>query len=365
MSSSPPPEAAKRPIGSDVGAAAAAIPDSQSSGATGNTSVDMAEWERRLVEGDLPEDFLQVTEPSAVSPPEGDKTANTDNHHPVPAASAAAAAATATAADPATGNLVDLSGDQEQKEEPKRPMTTEESDRALAIALQRQLDMEEAGEGGVGNATAMATTAISAVPENVMGRLTVTVAEAKLAKNYGMSRMDPYCRVRIGHTVYETPTCANGAREPKWNKTFNCFLLKGTKTIDIEVYDECTFTNDALVAHATLPLPEGVFKYLVVDEWWPLSGQEGHDKEGMLHMIMSLQPFRTGYPVYKTASQQQQQEQQQGEVEQTQVLPTEEQLEEISKMFPNLDKDVITSVFVEKKGNQDAAVNALLELGQM
>ena len=25
----------------------------------------MAEWERRLVEGDLPEDFLEVTEPSA------------------------------------------------------------------------------------------------------------------------------------------------------------------------------------------------------------------------------------------------------------------------------------------------------------
>ena len=34
----------------------------------------MADWERRLVEGDLPEDFLEVTEPSAQNKKE--QTAN-------------------------------------------------------------------------------------------------------------------------------------------------------------------------------------------------------------------------------------------------------------------------------------------------
>lgn len=104
-------------------------------------------------------------------------------------------------------------------------MSTEESDRALALELQRQLDLEgqpAQQQQPASNQGAM----VAVVPANVHGRLTVTVAEAKLAKNYGMSRMDPYCRIRIGHSVYETPTAANGAREPKWNKTFHVYLLK-------------------------------------------------------------------------------------------------------------------------------------------
>merc|ERR1719507_505290 len=158
----------------------------------------------------------------------------------------------------------------------KRPMTTEEKDHAMALALQRQLQLEDEEQ------------AMAAPPPNSIGRLTVTVAEAKLARNYGLARMDPYCRVRVGHCVYETPTCPNGSTQPKWNKTFNCYLLKGVKVIDIEIYDECTFQADSMVAHATFSIPEEVItKGMVVDEWWPLSGQEGHDKEGMIHIILT------------------------------------------------------------------------------
>lgn len=124
--------------------------------------------------------------------------------------------------------------------------------------------------------------------------------------------------------------------------------------MDLEIYDECTFTNDSMIAHATFPIPEDVFKFLVVDDWFPLSGQEGHEKEGVIHLILSLQPLRSRPPTSSTAEPQQQQQQPQ--------LPTEEQLNELCKMFPNLDKDIITSVFVEKRAHQEEIVNALLQM---
>jgi len=320
---------------------------------------DMADWERRLAEGDLPEDFLEVTEPQNQSQSQAGSVQAAATISPPPATGLLVDIPTVTASNSVPQEKVpppDSLQDKETEKEPRKPLSTEESDRALALELQRQLDLEASGgdpHPRLGGAPGM----IQVVPANIHGRLTVTVAEAKLARNYGMSRMDPYCRVRIGHSVYETPTASNGAREPKWNKTFNIFLLKGTKNMDVEIYDECTFSNDAMIAHATFSIPESVFKFEVVDDWFPLSGQEGHEKEGVLHLIISLHPVGQNSvgqnisipdahpPVQKQPN-----------------LPTEEQLSELCKMFPNLDKEIITSVFAEKAGNQEEIVNVLLQM---
>lgn len=66
-------------------------PNSGSSeGAKDNSIDDMAEWERRLVEGDLPDDFLEVTEPQN----QGNETKSAEAKKPTSGA--------------ATGLLVDI-----------------------------------------------------------------------------------------------------------------------------------------------------------------------------------------------------------------------------------------------------------------
>merc|ERR1719153_1281752 len=233
-------------------------------------------------------------------------------------------------------------------------MTAEERDREMAIALQRQLALEQQ-EGAAG-------AALPVLNQNVMGRLTITVVEAKLTKNYGVTRMDPYVRLRVGHNVYETPTCQNGAREPKWNKTINCFLMAGSKTIDVEIYDECTFSPDSLIAHAAIPLTERVMtKGEMVDDWWPLSGQEGEEREGMLHLILSMQiippgsairlpgpgsgvaPSLTGGPPLQYQAERLSGVEQQDVVAAPPKLEPAE-LEEFSKMFPDIERSVIEAV---------------------
>lgn len=62
--------------------------------------------------------------------------------------------------------------------------------------------------------------------------------EAKLAKNYGLVRMDPYCRVRVGNAVFQTPTNFRGGRAPKWDRIINAYLPNGVESIYIQIYDE-------------------------------------------------------------------------------------------------------------------------------
>lgn len=68
----------------------------------------------------------------------------------------------------------------------------------------------------------------------------------------------------------------------------NSLLPAGVKSIGIEVYDECALTVDELIAYGQVTIPEAVFRMEAVEDWYPLSGKQGENKEGSIHLIFTL-----------------------------------------------------------------------------
>ncbi|KAJ8683453.1 hypothetical protein QAD02_019245 [Eretmocerus hayati] len=216
---------------------------------------------------------------------------------------------------------------------------------------------------------------------SVMGRLTITVVQAKLIKNYGFTGMDPYVRLRVGHTIYETHTARKGGKNPHWNKVIQVFLPPGVNKIYVEIYDECSFTMDELIAWGHIDIPSQVIKKGVTHEdWYLLSGKQGDNQEGSINLVLSYQtrparPFIQGPPpvmmipstnmvgnltpfapvsVYTTPAV--------PPVPPSSLPNAEEELKQISEMFPNLDKEVIKSVYDANGGKREGTVNALLQM---
>jgi toll-interacting protein len=238
---------------------------------------------------------------------------------------------------------------------------------------------------------------------NTVGRLSITVAQAKLVKNYGMTRMDPYVRLRVGHYVYETQTDPNGGKMPRWNRVIHCQLPSGVNSIYVEIYDECNFTMDELIAWAEIKIPDVVLRGETHEDWYPLSGKQGEGLEGMVDIVFSFttvtapsyvyQPVQPvvmvpnvsgrAMPVYvQPQSPVPALQQQTGDIQLSQQIPVvpspqqqqlppqpqqplrvnDDDLKQINEMFPNLDKEVIKSVLIANNCNKDITINSLLQM---
>ncbi|XP_050434297.1 toll-interacting protein-like [Adelges cooleyi] len=215
--------------------------------------------------------------------------------------------------------------------------------------------------------------ALTSVPgDRDRNRLNITVVQARLAKNYGLTRMDPYVRLRVGHCVYETQTDTNGGKTPKWNKTVQTLLPDGVNQIHVEIFDECSFKMDELIAWTTVPIPLQIFKGVTIEQWYNLTGKQGPNQEGTIAIIMSygvppslglvppvmMMPPISKYgdpsagltPIYVQPSA-------------PQPLPLNpEDLKQVQDMFPNMDKETVKTVFEANNGNKDLTVNSLLQM---
>lgn len=56
----------------------------------------------------------------------------------------------------------------------------------------------------------------------------------------------------------------------------------------VEIYDECSFTMDELIAWTEIKLPEAVLSGETHEDWYPLSGKQGDGMEGMIDLVLSF-----------------------------------------------------------------------------
>ncbi|XP_013383258.1 toll-interacting protein isoform X2 [Lingula anatina] len=226
-------------------------------------------------------------------------------------------------------------------------------------------------------------------PGNASGRLSITVSQAKLAKNYGLTKMDPYCRIRVGHSVFETPTDQNGAKNPRWNKVIQCYLPQGVDSFYVEIFDERAFSMDDRIAWGIISIPESVMNGDTSDDWHSLNGKQGDGKEGMINLILSYTPVQNlpqpapqpvmmqypvgyqqpiviappgGVPVYYPQPVAYPQHPQQQQQMPQQPMFTQEDIKQIKDMFPDTDEEVIKTVLESNRGNKDRTINQLLTI---
>ena len=233
-----------------------------------------------------------------------------------------------------------------------------------------------------------------------IGVLDITVNQARLTKNYGITRMDPFCRVRVGHSVMETPTASNAGKTPRWNKLLRCNVPSGINSMYVEIFDERAFGTEDRIAWCHITLPDSLLnESQIADEWYPLNGKQGEGKEGVVNVIMSFTPVQQplmqpqqpvmigGYgqpammipgaqmPIMQQPQQQQVMSQpgahQQHQQQQPGVLSnpagvqsvSENDVQSLVDMFPAMPRDTVRSILENCGGHMERAVDTLVSMG--
>jgi toll-interacting protein len=128
-----------------------------------------------------------------------------------------------------------------------------------------------------------------AQPLAARGRLLIHLLEAKLNKNYGfINKMDLYVKINVNGKILQTETDYGAGKNPKWNKAIACFIPHGVDSFILEIFDERTLSSDEQIAMIHYVFPEELFLGTPIEEWFPLSGKLGEQKEGHIHLRLQF-----------------------------------------------------------------------------
>lgn len=126
----------------------------------------------------------------------------------------------------------------------------------------------------------------------------------------------------------------------------------------MEIYDENSLTQDEQIAVLHYVFPEELFQGVPINEWFPLSGRLGEQKEGNIHLDLQFQEIDNSQPPYPTLQQATM-----AETRQTQQFKIkDEDVKNLKEMFPTFDEDLIRSLLETNVGDQEKTINMLLSM---
>ena len=198
--------------------------------------------------------------------------------------------------------------------------------------------------------------------------LQVKIDRAELVKNYGFTKMDPYCKLKIGGRVYETPTCYGASTKPIWNREFRCPIDENVKSFLIEIMDENQFYSDSRIAYTNVKITQDVFSCESPKTFaLPLSGEQGQEKEGTLFIQVNVFRFQSMLPASASNPESSAVNGISKNISDTPAeavihVPTEEEMKMLSEMFPSVETEAIKSVIRANDGNMERSINSLLTI---
>ncbi|GAA30772.2 toll-interacting protein [Clonorchis sinensis] len=172
--------------------------------------------------------------------------------------------------------------------------------------------------------------------------------------------MNPYCRVRLGDARYETQTAMSSSKHPVWNEVCRLPLRSDTHLLSIVLMNEGLVLSDSKIAWATIPLPQAILEGECVDMWYELSGKQGEDLEGTIHLAMRIRVTVPCGPLVPPTSDVP------SVVAQGQQQPTRpitaEDIQAIKEVFPSIQDDTIQTLLESHDGNRDEVTSELLRM---